>query len=85
MRGRLEIELVSFDAAQLQQVFDQLMQSLAVARDHGHEVARRRRVVDGTPFEGLGGRANGRDGGAQLVRNIGHEVAAHATRAGADR
>ena len=74
----LQLELVRLEARQLEEILDQVLQALRVSDDDVGEPLGRLRiwVLERGVTERLGGGADGGDGGPQLVRDVGDEVAA---------
>ena len=66
-----------FEARQLEQVFDEAVQALGVALDDADELLRGVGPLRRAHQEGLARRADRRHGRAQLVGDVGHELAAH--------
>ncbi len=71
-----ELELVRLELRELQHVLDQTLEALRVSLDDVEEPVGGRRVLEGAGLQRLGGRPDGRDRRAQLVRGVGDEVAA---------
>ena len=66
------------DHRQVEQLVDELGEMVDLALDLGREVLRRRGVVDGSGGEGLGQQLDRGQRRAQLVADVGDEVAANA-------
>jgi hypothetical protein len=71
----LDPELPRLDAREIEQVLGEAREPLGVARDDLDELPRGPRIVHRTVEERLRRRPDRRDGRAQLVARVGHEVA----------
>ncbi|EAU64887.1 hypothetical protein STIAU_5392 [Stigmatella aurantiaca DW4/3-1] len=75
--GEPELHLARFEPGQLQQVLDELGEALGLAVDDLHHLGGHGGVLQGPGLKCLRIAADGGDGGAQLVGDVGHEVLAH--------
>ena len=71
---KVELQLPGFDAGELQQVFGQAREAHGMLADDLHEAAAIGRIVERAGQERFGETLDGRQGRAEFVRYIGHEV-----------
>src|SRR5262249_13529401 len=76
-RAQVEIQPASFDARQLEQLADQLRQTVDLDMHPPQEVRAAIRIVQGAVFERFDERLQRRDRRLELMRDVGHEVAPH--------
>ena len=80
-RPEFEFQLAGFDARELQQIFSKARQACRMVADNFDEPAPVGRVIKRAAEKGFCETLDGRQWGAKLVRNVRHEVLAHALEA----